>query len=94
MYNIKDFYKRIKNHFFVLMIKSLFNLIVKASQHRQFKSSSAVAMNVADAFISENQSDMKVELSKVLRTIVRNLTGSIDESTYGLSSNRSTNALN
>lgn len=51
-------------------------------------------MNVADAFISENQSDMKVELSKVLRTIVRNLTGSIDESTYGLSSNRSTNALN
>lgn len=75
------------------MIKALFNLIVKVYENRQFKSSSAVAMNIADALISEDQSDMKVELSKVLRSVIRVLTGSIEESTMGLSSNRSTNAL-
>ena len=37
---------------------------------------------------------MKVELSKVLRNIIGIMTGSIEDSTYGLSSHRSANALN
>jgi len=53
-----------------------------------------VALNLADSLISENQSDMKVELSKVLRNIIGIMTGSIEDSTYGLSSHRSSNALN
>ena len=43
MYNVKDFYKRIKNQFFVLIVKEIFKLIVKAKEHRQFKSCSMVA---------------------------------------------------
>ena len=93
MYNVKDFYRRIKNHFFVLIVKSLFKLITKAAEHKQFKSCNAVGINLADALISENQSDMKVELSKVLRNVIRVMTGSIEDSTFGLSSNRSNNAL-
>ena len=52
-------------------------------------------MNLSDALISENQSDMKNELSKVLRNIVAIMTGSIDESTVGgLSVSASNSALN
>lgn len=91
---MKDFYKRIKNNFFVQIIKEIFKLIVKAKEHKQFKSCSQVALNLSDALISENQSDMKVELSKVLRNIIGVMTGSIEDSTYGLSSHRSSNALN
>ena len=40
MYNVKNFYERIKNHFFVMIIKEIFKLIVKAKEHRQFKSAS------------------------------------------------------
>ena len=40
MYNVKDFYKRIKNNFFVLIVKEIFKLIVKAKEHKQFKSQS------------------------------------------------------
>lgn len=50
-------------------------------------------MNLSDALISEHQSDMKVELSKVLRNIIGVMTGSIEDSTFGLSSHKSTNAL-
>ena len=94
VYGQKDFQKRIKNHFFVLMVKALFNLVTLAYEHKQYKSTSAVALNLADAFISEVQSDMKVELSKVIRGILRGLTGAVDTSTCGLSSSRSTSALN
>ena len=34
MYNVKDFHKRIKNQFFVLIVKEIFKLIVKAKEHR------------------------------------------------------------
>ena len=78
----------------MLIVKEIFKLIVKAKEHKQFKSCSQVALNLADALISENQSDMKVELSKVLRNIIGIMTGSIEDSTYGLSSHRSSNALN
>lgn len=91
---MKDFYKRIKNNFFVLIVKEIFKLIVKAKEYKQFKSCSQVALNLSDALISENQSDMKMELSKVLRNIIGMMTGSIEDSTFGLSSQRSTNALN
>lgn len=50
-------------------------------------------MNLSDALISEHQSDLKVELSKVLRNIIGVMTGSIEDSTFGLSSHKSTNAL-
>ena len=43
MYNVKNFYERIKNHFFVMIIKEIFKLIEKAKEHRQFKSASQVA---------------------------------------------------
>ena len=86
IYNVKDFYKRIKNNFFVQIVKEIFKLIVKAKEYKQFKSCSQVALNLADALISENQSDMKVELSKVLRNVIGIMTGSIEDSTYGLSS--------
>ena len=41
---------------------------------------------MADALISENQKEFKVELTKVLRNVIGVLTGSIEDSTYGLSS--------
>ena len=91
---MKDFYKRIKNNFFVEIVKKIFQLIVKAKEFKQFKSCSQVALNLSDALISENQSDMKVELSKVLRNVIGVMTGSIEDSTYGLSSQRSNHALN
>ena len=94
MYNVKNFYERIKNHFFVMIIKEIFKLIVKAKEHKQFKSASQVAQNLSDALISENQSDMKNELSKVLRNIIAIMSGSIDESTVGgLSASVSNSAL-
>jgi len=74
-------------------VKEIFKLIVKAKEFKQFKSCSQVAMNLSDALISEHQSDMKVELSKVLRNIIGVMTGSIEDSTFGLSSHKSTNAL-
>ena len=67
---------------------------MKAKEFKQFKSCSQVALNLSDALISENQSDMKVELSKVLRNVIGVMTGSIEDSTYGLSSQRSSNVLN
>lgn len=67
-------------------MKEIFKLIVKAKEHKQFKSCSAVALNLADALIFENQGDYKVELSKVLRNIIGVMTGSIEDSTFGLSS--------
>mmetsp|Transcript_35734 Transcript_35734/g.47018 ORF Transcript_35734/g.47018 Transcript_35734/m.47018 type:complete len:245 (-) Transcript_35734:797-1531(-) len=95
LYNVKDFYKRIKSNFFVLIIKELFKLIVRAKELKQFKSCSQVGVNLADALIAENQSDMKVELSKVLRNIIAIMSGSIDESTVGaLSASVSNSALN
>jgi len=95
MYSVKDFYGRIKNNFFSLITKEILKLIVKAKEYRQFKSVSQVAMNLADALISENQSDMKIELSKVLRNIIAMMSGSIDESTVGgLSVSASNSALN
>ena len=51
LYNVKDFYKRIKNNFFVLIIKEIFKLIVKAKEYKQFKSCSQVGLNLADALI-------------------------------------------
>ena len=38
LYCDKDLYKRIKNNFFVLIVKEIFKLIVKAKEYKQFKS--------------------------------------------------------
>jgi len=54
LYNVKDFYKLIKNEFFCIIVKEIFKLIVKAKEHKQFKSCSQVALNLADALINEN----------------------------------------
>ena len=93
MYGSKDFFKRVKNHFFVLIFKSVFKLIEKAAELKQFKSCSQVALNLADALITEDHQDQKMELSKVLRNMLRVMTGAIEDSTMGLSSHRSSHTL-
>ena len=93
LYCEKDLYKRIKNNFFVLIVKEIFKLIVKAKEYKQFKSCSTVGQNLANALIREDQSAMERELAKVMRNVIAVMTGSVDES-MGLSSQRSSTMLN
>jgi hypothetical protein len=47
------------------------------------------AIQISDAIISETQMDMKGELSKVIGGLIRQMTGSMDESSMLQSSGRS-----
>ena len=88
-YTAKDFFKRIKNAYLLLIVKEIFKLIVRAKDLKLIKSQMKCALQLSDAIIDETQMDMKGELSKVIRNIISQMTGSFDESSMMQSSGRS-----
>ena len=74
-YTPKDFYKRVKNEHLMMIIREIFKMIVKAKEHRLYKSQSQVAYELSQAIILETQEDMKSELQKVIRNLVEQQTG-------------------
>lgn len=70
-------------------MKDIVKLVVKAKELKLIKSQMKCAIQISDAIISETQMDMKGELSKVIGGLIRQQTGSMDESSMMQSSGRS-----